>query len=147
MTAIFRELGSQFAISKLLPNNEKCKIIILGCSDGSAAYSYAIMLRKFLGRQAKNNIKISGVDINPAVVEMANTGYLAVSDTELNRVLSKGFLDSKELGHYLKKSNCPPLFPELLKKYPKLRYLKENPIEYNEPISSLVLTLAVAKYL
>ena len=59
MTAIFRELGSQFAISKLLPNNEKCKIIILGCSDGSAAYSYAIMLRKFLGRQAKNNIKIS----------------------------------------------------------------------------------------
>ena len=51
------------------------------------------------------NIAVAGIDIAPHVVDLANTGRVVISSSELNRPIAEQLLDVKDLEQFLKKSN------------------------------------------
>lgn len=134
-TRIFRELACELAISRMLDPNEKSEIKILGASDGSEAWAYAIALNEAMGDKAKENVKISGVDIAPYMVEVAKTGKIVCSDIE--RVYANNTSDAPGAKSpikgdgwekYLIKSDAPEGFELMKKKYPCLKYMELDPV-------------------
>lgn len=134
-TRIFRALSSQNAITKMLPKNEKSEIKILGCSDGSEAWAYAIMAKENMGENAKN-VNVTGVDKADYLIETAKTGKIMCSDIEKNYaanepnvtgLVSPLFLDG--WNKYLTKCPRPKEVEALQQKYPCMRYIDFNPIE------------------
>lgn len=134
-TRIFRELPSQLAIARLLKPEEKSEIKILGSSDGSEAWAYAIAAKEAMGEKAKENVVVNGVDIAPYMVAMAKTGKIVCSDVEkkyADRTSDspggKSPLKGSGWDKYLKQSSEPSDYPNLLKQYPCLKYLKCDPV-------------------
>lgn len=134
-TRIFRELPSQIAISKLLDPDKKTQINILGCSDGSEAYAYAIVMKEAMGDKAQENIKIKAVDFAPYMVDIAKTGAIVCSDIEkkyangnYDRTGSSSPLRGEGWDKYLTKSERPEGFEQALEKYPFLQYVECDPV-------------------
>ena len=133
-TRIFRELPSELAISKLLDPNKKTQIKVLGVSDGSEAFAYGITLKEAMGDKAKENFKITGVDIKEPLIELAKTGRIVCSDIE--RYYANNFekdmgispVSGANWGKYLKKSQRPDNFCKLVQKYPFLVYMENDPV-------------------
>lgn len=133
-TRLMRELPVELAISKIVKPDEKTRIKILGSSDGSEAYSYAINLKET--GKAKN-AKILGVDIKPVMTEIAKTGKVLCSDIErdyANQTLLSG-IEYSPLGgtgwdKHLKKTSRPENFEKLKTKYPYIRYMEFDPVAH-----------------
>lgn len=128
-TNVFREVEAEVAISKLLNPNKKTQIKILGCSDGSEAFSYGMAMVEAMGEKAKENVKIMGADIDDAMIEVAKTGctvlpkqYIGIGDAERDEMAKK----YRRIAHdkYLTKTKRPEGFGDALKKYPKLQFLE-----------------------
>lgn len=133
-TRIFRELPSQIAISKLLNPDEKSEIKVLGCSDGSEAWAYGIVLKEEMGDKASQNVKIKGVDISPQMIEIAKTGRITCSDVERKYASGKGEKTGNESpvkgdkwDNYLIKSTRPEGFTRALENHPFLKYVEYDP--------------------
>ncbi len=133
-TRIFRELSSELAISKLLNPKEKSEIRILGSSDGSEAWAYAIAVKEEMGENAKN-VNIQGIDIAPYMTDLSNTGCLVLSSIEKKYAEGTGFvsydkspLAGKGWHKYLTKTQRPEKFNEILEKYPYTKYMECDPV-------------------
>ena len=134
-TRIFRALSSQNAITKLLPKNEKSEIKVLGCSDGSEAWAYAIMAKENMGENAKN-VNIIGIDKADYLIETAKTGKIMCSDIEkkyaFNEFNVSGLVSplfAKGWDKYLTKCSRPKIVEILQQKHPCMQYIDFNPIE------------------
>jgi len=131
-TRIFREHVSQLALAKLLNPNEKTQIKVLGCSDGSEAYAYAIAMKESMGTKAKENIKILGIDNKPYIIALANTGKIVCSDIEKeyanNLVKGRTPLTGSGWDKYLQKTSRPENFSKLVDTYPQLAYAEKEPV-------------------
>lgn len=133
-TRIFRELPSELAVSKLLDPNKKTQINVLGSSDGSEAFAYAITLKEAMGDKAKENVKIKGVDLQKPLVELAKTGKIVCSDIEkkyasdYEKELGKSPISGSGWNRHLKKTTRPDNFIQLAKKYPFLVYIENDPV-------------------
>jgi len=130
-TRIFRELPTTLAVAKLI-QNKPTDIHILGCSDGSQSYAYAIVVKEEL-KDKTNSVRVIGVDKEPFLVEMAKTGYLVCTDQEKiwanDPVQSKSPLAGEGWDKYLKiQKTAPPNFQELTKKYPVLNQITRDPV-------------------
>ena len=79
-TLLFREPHIQSAVVKLLKKDKPTTLKVLGCSDGSEAWSYAVLLSKAF--KDKNLVKVEAVDKKESLIELAKTGYLLCSDIE-----------------------------------------------------------------
>ncbi len=134
-TRIFRELPSQIAVSKILKPNEKNEIKVLGCSDGSEAWAYGIVMKEEMGDKAKENVKIKGVDMAPYMIEIAKTGKIVCSDVERKYANGTGVKTGYESpvkgdkwNYHLKLSTRPEGFDTLLAQYPQLKYYERDPV-------------------
>lgn len=133
MTMIFRELPSQLAIAGLI-KDKPADIHILGCSDGSEAYAYAIAVKELSGKNAAKNVKITGLDYKESLVNMAKTGYLICTDEEKKIANNKyrgcdNFLASGGWDNYLiKQNNAPANFSELTSTYPELSQITRDTV-------------------
>lgn len=141
-TRIFRELDSQLAIARLLRNGQNNEVKVLGCSDGSEAWAYAIALKEQMGEKAQETTKIKAVDLAPYMVEIAKTGKIVCSDVEKlyadktnDRPGAKSPIKGEGWDKYLIKTQEPENFEELKKKYSCLKYYTSDPI-VNKKIGS-----------
>jgi len=132
-TRIFRELQCETGLSKLLDPDKKTRINILGCSDGSEAWAYAIMMKEAMGNKAAENVSIKGVDCNPHIIDVAKTGRIICSDIEkkyANQQAGKFGATSPLRGDnwdkYLIKSTRPEGFKKALEEYPVLKYMETD---------------------
>lgn len=134
-TRPFRELATELAVINLLDPDKKTRINILGCSDGSEAYAYAIALNEAWGKKAKENVTIKGVDLAPYMIELAKTGKISCAEVEKfyanytpdNR-LSSSPLKGRGWDKYLSETSRPENFTDLVKRYPFLRYMEKDPV-------------------
>lgn len=135
-TRIFRDLPSQIAIAKMLNLNpkQKSQIKILGCSDGSEAWAYAIVLQKIMGQNAKN-VTIQAIDKESSLIEIAKTGCIVLSDIEHDYAQGKTaiFKEKSPIAYdgwnkYLTETKRPKIFSEILKKHPYMRFYENDPI-------------------
>lgn len=62
---------------------KEVKINLFGCSDGSDAYTLAIVLKKVLGTLA-SKFKIEASDISPEMIEKANNGQILLYEKDFN---------------------------------------------------------------
>ena len=134
-TRLFRELPTQTAIAGILKPDNKNEIKILGCSDGSEAWAYAIMMNETHGAKAKENTKIKAVDIEYPLLELARTGKVVCSTIEkqyanatADIIGGKSPLKGDGWDKYLKLSKAPACYKDLKKAYPFLKYLTLDPI-------------------
>ena len=141
-TRIFRELASQLTVARLLRNGQNNEVKILGCSDGSEAWAYAIALKEQIGQKVQETTKIKAVDLAPFMIEVAKTGKIVCSDVEKlyaektgDRAGSKSPIKGDDWDKYLIKTDAPENFDELKKKYPCLKYYAADPI-VNKKIGS-----------
>ena len=132
-TRILRELSSELAIAKLLNPNEISEVKILGSSDGSEAWGYAIAIKEAMGIRARN-VNIKGIDIEPGLTDLAKTDCIVMSSVERDYAEGKGMLSRdrsplKGLGwnKYLTKTERPEEFNEILERYPYTIYLEKDP--------------------
>ncbi len=133
-TRIFRELPAQLSIAKLLNPDKKTHIKVLGVSDGSEAFAYAIALKEAMGDKAKENVRITGVDIQKPLIECAKTGRIVCSDIErkyandYEKDMGKSPIGGDNWEKYLKKTERPQEFNALIQKYPYLIYMENDPV-------------------
>ena len=134
-TRIFRELPAEYAIAKLLNQDKKTTIKVLGSSDGSEAYAYAIALKEvFKDKKASENVKITAVEKKYPLTELAKTGRIVCSDIEKDyavqneKIQGKSPLAGKGWDSYLIKSQRPKEFTKLLEKYPYLYFMENDPV-------------------
>ncbi len=134
-TRPFRELPTELKLISMLNPDKKTRINILGCSDGSEAYAYAIALNEAWGKKAKENVTIKGVDNAPYMIELAKTGKLSCADVEKfyadnspNNKLSSSPLKHEGWDKYLSKTSRPENFSDLVNCYPFLRYMEKDPV-------------------
>lgn len=134
-TRPFRELSTQLALVNMLNPDKKTKINILGCSDGSEAYAYAIALNELWGAKAKENAVIKGVDIAPYMIELAKTGKISCADAEKfyanctpDDKLNSSPLKGAGWNKYLTKTSRPENFTHLLEHFPFLKYMEKDPV-------------------
>lgn len=64
-------------------NQEKVKINLFGCSDGSDAYTLAVNLRNCLGKFASKFFPIEASDISPELIGKARDGIILLHDKDL----------------------------------------------------------------
>jgi len=119
-TLLFREPHIQTAVVKLLKKDKPTTIKVLGCSDGSEAWSYAILMSKAF--QDKSLVKVEAVDKKESLIELAKTGYLLCSDVEKKHATDKKDigLEGKNWGKYFKQTEEPSEFQTLVRRYPEL---------------------------
>lgn len=134
-TRMFRELPTELAMTKLLDSDKKTQINVLGCSDGSEAYAYAIALKENWGEKAKRNVNIKGVDLSPYMIELARTGKISCAEVERlyanhteNNSGSKSPLKGEGWEKYLTKTTAPGNYAALKSNYPFLRFLEIDPV-------------------
>lgn len=133
-TRIFRELPSELAISKLLNPDKKTQIKVLGVSDGSEAFAYAITLKEEMGDKAKDNVKITGVDLQEPLIKCAKSGKIVCSDIERKYAdeyemdMGKSPISGDNWEKYLEKTTAPDEFLQLVEKYPYLSYMENDPV-------------------
>lgn len=130
-TRIFRELPTTLAIAKLIPSTSQTQIHVLGCSDGSEVYAYAIAAKE-AGKS--KNVSVKGLDYAPHLVALAKTGYLVCTDQEKiwandskrapNNPLSGSGWDT----YLIKKTQPPNNFKALCTKYPILQQAIVDPV-------------------
>ena len=132
-TNLFREVESQLELMDLLDPNKKTAVKVLGCSDGSEVYSYAIALAQKFGDKARKNFKVLGVDYDSAMIALARTKSLVLSekesntqDVDLNKITDCWINLAK--CSYLEKAKKPLEFDELKEMYPELRYVEYDPV-------------------
>jgi len=128
-TRIFRELPTQLAVAKIIDSTRPATIRILGCSDGSEAYAYAIALAE----ENKGKSKITAVDKEPFLIEMARTGHIVCADIEKewsnNHQLQKGSpLAGSGWNKYLNKTDEPDNFKKLCEEYPILSQITSDKV-------------------
>lgn len=138
-TRIFRELPSQIAISKLVDPNKKTEVKVLGCSDGSEAWGYAIALNESLGKAAQENVKIKAVDNAQYMIDVAKTGKIVCSDIERKYANNsdKIFDCASPIANdgwdkYLKLTNRPEDFDKIISEYPLMRFYEKDPVAKKE---------------
>ena len=133
LTRIFREQPSILAIARLI-GQTPTDIHVVGTSDGSESFAHAIALKERLGEVAKDNIRIFGVDQEPGLIELANTGYLVCTDQEKvwanDAERNPGCpLRGPGWDRYLKHSAAPPVgFNSIVKRNPSIREVTRDPV-------------------
>ncbi len=127
-TLIFREQHVQSAIVKLLKKNMPTTFKVLGCSDGSEAWTYAILSSGAF--KDKNLVRIQAVDKKESLIELAKTGYLICSDREKQHATGLKDVPTEKNGwqKYFKQSEEPPEFKALVERYPELTDLTSGQI-------------------
>ncbi|MEB3286823.1 MAG: hypothetical protein VKJ04_04915 [Vampirovibrionales bacterium] len=123
-TRIFRELPSMLAITRLT-KDRPADVHILGASDGSEAFAYAIAFKESRGHRAHSEVKISAIDQQPYLVQLAKTGHLVCTDQERiwanDAKMNPGNpLAGKGWEQYLEQANEPDIFADLTTRYPQL---------------------------
>ena len=76
-------------INKNFEGKEKVNVINAACSDGSEVYSLLItMNEKLKGNQFQKFLPIQALDCDEAILKVAKSGYLSVSDADLHKIKS-----------------------------------------------------------
>ncbi len=129
-TFMFREYPVQSAAVKLLKKDRPTTFKVLGCSDGSEAWTYAILSGNAF--KDKNLVRVEAVDKEESLIELAKTGYLICSDKEKELATNSSVkdipLDEKSWGKIFKQTEEPPEFQGLVRRYPELADITSSKI-------------------
>lgn len=87
-TCLFRIPEKLLELPKLLPERfpKGCPIIVHAGSDGSEAYSAAIVLHEKLGKTATSFFPIKAVELDPESVKFAQSGLIVLRRREMDLV-------------------------------------------------------------
>jgi len=127
-TWLFREHVLPQAVAEILKDGKSTAIHILGSSDFSTTYSYAIaaaLQDKTLVQNPKQ-LKIIGVDSAPDLIGLAKTGHIVISVIEalIQDILRTPLQGGKLYEFFTLKKDGPKEFDELVKNSPKGRLLE-----------------------
>lgn len=104
MTRMFRKHTDWNALGNFIEEKYayagKVNVYCFACSDGSEAYTMAMLLMSKLGNRASKFFKIIASDINPGLIQTAKSGLIRITDGDIRRIKDITGKDATEFFEY-----------------------------------------------